>query len=62
METFYLCPFENPSNMKKALLLLVVFAFGATMLNAQDFTYGDLEYSINYDDVTVTVTGHVDGY
>jgi len=48
--------------MKKALLLLVAFAFGATMLNAQDFTYGDLEYSINYDDVTVTVTGHVDGY
>lgn len=31
-------------------------------LNAQDFTYGDLEYSINYDDVTVTVTGHIDGY
>ena len=31
-------------------------------MNAQDFTYGDLEYSINYDDVTVTVTGHVDGY
>ena len=41
--------------------MLMVFAFGATML-AQDFTYGDLEYSINYDDVTVTVTGHVDGY
>jgi len=31
-------------------------------MNAQDFTYGDLEYSINYDDVTVTVRGHVDGY
>lgn len=46
----------------KATLMLVAFAFGATMLNAQDFTYGDLEYSINYDDVTVTVTGHVDGY
>ena len=46
----------------KASLILVAFAFGATMLNAQDFTYGDLEYSINYDDVTVTVTGHVDGY
>lgn len=48
--------------MKKVLLLLMVFAFGTTMLNAQDFTYGDLEYSVNYDDVTVTVTGHVDGY
>ena len=46
----------------KASLILVAFIFGTTMLNAQDFTYGDLEYSINYDDVTVTVTGHVDGY
>ncbi|MBR4146574.1 MAG: leucine-rich repeat domain-containing protein [Bacteroidales bacterium] len=46
----------------KASLMLMVFAFGVTMLNAQDFTYGDLEYSVNYDDVTVTVTGHVDGY
>lgn len=46
----------------KVSLMLVAFAFGATMLNAQDFTYGDLEYSVNYDDVTVTVTGHVDGY
>ena len=46
----------------KASLMLMVFAFGVTMLNAQDFTYGDLEYSVNYDDVTVTVIGHVDGY
>ena len=46
----------------KVSLMLVAFAFGTTKLNAQDFTYGDLEYSINYDDVTVTVTGHVDGY
>ena len=46
----------------KASLMLMVFAFGVTMLNAQDFTYDDLEYSVNYDDVTVTVTGHVDGY
>jgi hypothetical protein len=46
----------------KVSLMLMVFAFGTTMLNAQDFTYGDLEYSINNDDVTVTLTGHVDGY
>lgn len=46
----------------KVSLMLMVFAFGTTMLNAQDFTYGDLEYSVNYDDVTVTLTGHVDGY
>ena len=41
--------------------MLAAFAFGTAMLNAQDFTYGDLEYSIN-DDVSVTLTGHVDGY
>ena len=45
----------------KATLMLAAFAFGTAMLNAQDFTYGDLEYSIN-DDVSVTLTGHVDGY
>lgn len=47
--------------MRKSFLL-VLFAFSLLTLNAQDFTYGDLEYSVNYDDVTVTVTGHVDGY
>ena len=46
----------------KVSLILMAFAFGVTMLNAQDFTYGDLEYSVNYDDITVTLTGHVDGY
>ena len=48
--------------MKKILLLLTMLVLGWAQMNAQDFTYGDLEYSINYDDVTVTVTGHVDGY
>lgn len=47
--------------MRKAFLLILL-AFGLVELNAQEFTYGDLEYSINYDDVTVTLTGHVDGY
>ena len=46
----------------KRFTLLLLLAIGLMKLNAQDFTYGDLEYSINYDDVTVTVTGHVDGY
>ena len=46
----------------KVSLVLMVLALGTTMLNAQDFTYGDLEYSVNYDDVTVTLIGHVDGY
>lgn len=45
---------------RHALLLLLVFSL--IKLNAQDFTYGDLEYMINYDDVTVTVIGHVDGF
>ena len=40
----------------------MMLAFGLTQMNAQDFTYGDLEYSVNDDDVTVAVTGHVDGY
>ena len=31
-------------------------------MNAQDFVYNNLEYSINYDGATVTVLGHVDGY
>lgn len=47
--------------MRKSFLL-VLFAFSLLTLNAQDFTYGDLEYTIDDDDVTVTVTGHIDGY
>ena len=30
-------------------------------MNAQSFTVGDLNYSVNSDGVSVTVTGHVDG-
>lgn len=52
----------NHKKIMRKAFLLVLLAFGLIKLNAQDFTYGDLEYSINYDDVTVTVTGHVDGY
>lgn len=48
--------------LRKASLMLMMLVFGVAALNAQDFTYGDLEYSINYDDVSVAVTGHVDGY
>ena len=46
----------------KRFAILLLLAFGLIKLNAQDFTYGDLEYTVNYDDVTVTLTGHVDGY
>ena len=30
--------------------------------NSVTFTVGDLNYSVNDDNVSVTVTGHVDGY
>lgn len=46
----------------KTRFLLLLLVFGLIKLNAQDFTFGDLEYTVNYDDVTVTLTGHVDGY
>lgn len=47
--------------MKKALLQIML-VFSLITLNAQDFTYGDLEYMINDDDITVTLMGHIDGY
>ena len=52
--------------MKKYLhLVLLLFAF-AGFVKAQSatetFTVGDLNYRVNDDGVSVTVTGHVDGY
>ena len=50
--------------MKKYLhLVLLLFAF-VGFVNAQSgtFTVGDLNYRVNDDNVSVTVTGHVDGY
>ena len=49
-------------SLLKSVILFIMFTLGLTKLNAQDFTYGDLEYTINDDDVTVTLTGHVDGF
>ena len=43
------------------LLVLLLSAVGMTKVFAQSFTVGDLNYSINSDGVSVTVTGHVDG-
>lgn len=43
------------------VLALLFGIIGMTNLNAQEFTVGDLNYRINDDGVSVTVTGHVDG-
>ena len=43
------------------LLVLLLSAVGLTNAMAQTFTVGNLNYSLNDDGVSVTVTGHVDG-
>ena len=43
------------------LLTLLLSAVGVTNATAQTFAVGNLNYSINSDGATVTVTGHVDG-
>ena len=47
--------------MCAALFILLLVVAGMKNALAQDFTVGDLNYSINGDGVSVTVTGHVDG-
>ena len=48
--------------MKRFFTILIALLFcSAGLLCAQDFTVGDLNYFVNEDEVTVTVTGHVDG-
>ena len=52
--------------MKKSLFfklasLSVLFVLFAMAGMAQTFTFGDLNYQVNPDGVSVTVTGHVDG-
>ncbi len=44
-----------------ALLVLLLSTVGLTNAISQSFTVGDLNYSVNGDGTTVTVTGHVDG-
>ena len=44
-----------------AFVVLLLSMVGVSQVNAQTFTVGDLNYSINDDGVSVTVTGHVDG-
>ena len=45
----------------KRLFLLLLLVFGLMKLNAQTFTYGDLNYEVNYGGTSVTVLDHVDG-
>ncbi len=44
-----------------ALIVLLLSVVGVTKAFAQTFTVGNLNYSVNDDGVSVTVTGHVDG-
>ena len=49
--------------MKKITLLIsILFAFVGFTKAQESFTVGDLNYQVNPDGVTVTVTGHVNGY
>ena len=44
-----------------ALFVLLLGVVGVTKVMAQDFSVGNLNYTINEDGTTVTLTGHVDG-
>lgn len=47
--------------LRTALLVLLLSVVGMGKMNAQDFAVGDLLYSVNYDGISVTVAGHVNG-
>ena len=47
--------------VRTALLVLLLNVVGLTNAMAQSFTVGNLNYSVNSDGVSVTLTGHVDG-
>ena len=46
---------------RSVLLVLLLSVVGMGKMDAQSFTVGDLNYQVNNDGVSVTVTGHVDG-
>ena len=52
---------KNSLFLKRACLA-VLFVLFACAAMAQTFTVDDLNYSVNADGVSVTLTGHVDGY
>ena len=47
--------------LRSVLLVLLLSVVGMGKMYAQSFTVGDLNYQVNNDGVSVTVTGHVDG-
>ena len=47
--------------VRTALLVLLLNVVGLTNAMAQSFTVGNLNYFVNDDGVSVTLTGHVDG-
>ena len=48
-------------SLRTVLLVLLLSVVGMGKMSAQEFTAGDLNYSVNDDGVSVTVTGLVDG-
>ena len=48
--------------LRSVLLVLLLSVAGMGKMDAQSFTVGDLNYFVNSDGTTVTVTGHVDGH
>ena len=47
--------------LQAVLLVLLLSVVGLTNAQAQSFTVGSLNYSVNDDGTSVTLTGHVDG-
>ena len=50
------------SLLKRTFVSVVLICFALTGMAQTTFTAGDLNYSVNSDGVSVTLTGHVDGY
>ena len=50
------------SLLKRTFVSVVLICFALTGMAQTTFTAGDLNYSVNADGVSVTLTGHVDGY
>lgn len=48
--------------MKRAILSVLLAMFAFTAMAQTTFTVDDLNYQVNDDNVSVTVTGHVNGY
>ena len=48
--------------MKKISFLIAIVFLAFTSIHSQDFTYNNLDFTINDDEVTVTLLGHADGY